>query len=136
MAKKSGTYTRDEQSAEKVIWMLFLDSLEALIDCLNLSRDKKHRIAVRLFRDAVEAMDMASYFCSNDAKKVVIAMYYALIGDLISHFVTKMIDSRLISAEEAKVIWNESLEKEAVERRFISPKEVFERFLKEVDDIT
>lgn len=213
MEKKSGTYTRDEQSAEKAVWMLFLDSLESLRDCLNLLRDKNHRIAGRLFRDAVEAMDTACYFCSDDAKKDkylrdwyndkviqnrvyrdyikendeeeweklkkyysqlskinhrtykslaysyslgsnrrliyeggnenglmvppnVIAMYFALIGDLISHFVIKMVDCRLISAEEAKVFWNEALEEENLERRYFSPKRVFERFLKKVDDIT
>lgn len=197
LTKKSGTYTRDEQSAEKAIWMLFLDSLESLRDCLSLLQDKKHRIAGRLFRDAVEAMDIASYFCSDDTKKDkhlrdwyndkviqnrvyrdyikendeeeweklkeyysqlskinhrtyrslaysyslgsngrliyegsydnrfmvpphVIAMYYALIGDLISHFVIRMINSRLISAEEAKVFWSEALEEGVIERRFVS----------------
>ncbi|WP_236414905.1 hypothetical protein [Paenibacillus sp. JJ-223] len=49
--------------------MLSLDSLESLIDCLDLLRDKKHRIAGRLFRDAVETMDIASYINSNDPKK-------------------------------------------------------------------
>ncbi|MEK4039420.1 hypothetical protein MHH49_18025 [Paenibacillus sp. FSL F4-0122] len=210
---KSGAYTRDEQSAEKAIWMLFLDSLESLIDCLDLLQDKKHRIAGRLFRDAVEAMDTASYFYSNDAKKDkhlrdwyndkviqnrvyrdyikendeeewgklkkyysqlskinhrtyrslaysyllgsggrliyegrdehrlmvpphVIAMYYALIGGLISHFVLRMVDCKLISAEEANVFWSQALEEEVIERRFISPREAFERFLSEVDNIT
>lgn len=72
MAKKSGTYTRDEQSAEKAVWMLFLDSLETLRDCLNLLRDKKYRIAGRLFRDAVEAMDRPLIFVLMTQKKISI----------------------------------------------------------------
>ncbi|WP_418026458.1 hypothetical protein [Paenibacillus sp. JJ1722] len=213
MTKKSGTYTRDDQSAEKAIWMLSLDSLESLIDCLDLLRDKKHRIAGRLFRDAVEAMDTASYFNSNDIKKDkylrywykdkviqnsiyrnyikendeqewetlqkyykqlskinhrtyrslaysyslgsskrliyegryesglmvpphVIAMYYALLGGLISHFIIRIIDCKLISVEEVDRFWDHALEEETIERRFATPKEVFERFIKEADDIT
>lgn len=213
MMQRSGTYTRDDRSSEKAIWMLFLDSLESLKDCLELLKDKKHRIAGRLLRDAAETMDTASYFCSNDTKrnkylndwyndKVVpnsvyrdfvkqsdeveweklknyykqlskinhrtyrslaysyalgskerlvyegaysnsfmilphaIAMYYALIGNLIRHFVTKMIDSKIISSTEVKKFWDEALEKEDVERRFISPKEVLKRYLEEADDIT
>lgn len=213
MTKKSGTYIRDDQTAEKAIWMLSLDSLESLMDCLDLLRDKKHRIAGRLFRDAVETMDIASYFNSNDVKKDkhlkdwyndkviqnriyrdyikendeqeweilkkyyaqlskinhrtyrslaysyslgsnkrmiyegryenglmvpphVIAMYYALLGGLIIHFITRLIDCRLISSEEADEFWDQALEEEVVERRFISHREVFERFLKEADDIT
>lgn len=213
MIKKSGTYVRDDQSAEKASWMLFLDSLESLIDCLDLLKDKKHRIAGRIFRDAVETMDIASYFNSNDPRKDkhlrdwykdkvipnsiyrnyikendeqewevlqryykqlsrinhrtyrslafsyslgsnkrliyegryesglmvpphVIAMYYALLSGLISHFVLKVVDCRLISAEEVDAFWDQALEKEVIERRFVSPKEMFERFIKKADDIT
>jgi hypothetical protein len=42
----------------------------------------------------------------------------------------------LISVEEVDRFWDHALEEETIERRFATPKEVFERFIKEADDIT
>lgn len=67
---KNRTFTRDDRSQEKAIWMLFVDGIETLRDCLSLLVAKKHRLASRLFRDAVETMDLATYFSSNDHEKV------------------------------------------------------------------
>ncbi|MDD2894128.1 MAG: hypothetical protein PHF20_09405 [Halothiobacillaceae bacterium] len=61
-SKRNQTYTRDEKSTEKAVWMLQVDGLEALSDALVMTDEKKHRIASRLFRDAVETVDMSAYF--------------------------------------------------------------------------
>lgn len=69
-ADKDMRFDRDEISFEKAIWLLQVDALEALIDALHLIEEKKHRIASRLFRDAVETMDISYYFhlAGNNAK--------------------------------------------------------------------
>lgn len=55
-------YTRDDRSPDKAIWMLQVDALEALTDALRLIDEKRHRLASRLFRDAMETMDCSFYF--------------------------------------------------------------------------
>lgn len=70
LMKRNRTYKRDDRSQEKAIWMLFVDGIETLRDCLSLLVTKKHRLASRLFRDAVETMDLATYFYGNDQEKV------------------------------------------------------------------
>ncbi|WP_236414904.1 hypothetical protein [Paenibacillus sp. JJ-223] len=45
------------------------------------------------------------------------------------------VDCRLISAEEVDTFWDQALEEEVIERKFVSPKEIFERFIKETDNI-
>lgn len=55
-------FDRDEESLDKAVWLLQTDALEALVDSLALTEEKRHRIAARLFRDAVETMDMSAYF--------------------------------------------------------------------------
>jgi hypothetical protein len=61
-SKRNRTFTRDEESVEKAVWLLQVDGLEALGDALFMTDEKKHRIASRLFRDAVETLDMSAYF--------------------------------------------------------------------------
>jgi hypothetical protein len=61
-SKKNQTFTRGDKSVDKAIWLLQVDSLEALSDALTLIDSKKHRIAARLFRDTVETLDMSVYF--------------------------------------------------------------------------
>jgi hypothetical protein len=58
-------FQRDDTSKEKAIWMLHVDALDALRDCLDLINDKKHRLACRLFRDSIETLDLAAYFNSD-----------------------------------------------------------------------
>nr|BFE91588.1 hypothetical protein GCM10020185_21240 [Pseudomonas brassicacearum subsp. brassicacearum] len=60
--KKDMHFDRDEQTLDKAIWLIQIDALEALIDALKLTEEKRHRIASRLFRDAVETMDISAYF--------------------------------------------------------------------------
>ena len=64
-ATKDGAFTRDDVSCEKAVWMLQVDSLETLDDCLTYILDKRHRIAARLFRDALETQDVSWYFAGG-----------------------------------------------------------------------
>ena len=64
----SRRFTGADKSLDKALWMLFLDSLDALRDCLDCIEAKKHRLAGRLFRDAMETMDLAEYFASSSDK--------------------------------------------------------------------
>lgn len=61
-ATKDMYFDRDEKSLDKAIWLIQIDALEALVDALKLTEEKRHRIAARLFRDAVETMDISAYF--------------------------------------------------------------------------
>lgn len=61
-AEKDMFFDRDEKTLEKALWLIQVDALEALLDSLVLTREKRHRVASRLFRDAVETMDTSAYF--------------------------------------------------------------------------
>jgi len=52
----------DDESVEKAVWMLHMDALDALQECLSLLRENRHTVAGRLFRDVVETLDRAWYF--------------------------------------------------------------------------
>ena len=57
-------FSRDDESKEKAVWMLHVDAVDSLRDCLSLLEQRRHRVAGRLFRDVVETLDLASYFRS------------------------------------------------------------------------
>jgi hypothetical protein len=59
------TYTVEDCSVEKAIWLLQMDALSSLRDCLKALTRKEHRIAGKLFRDIVETCDLAAYFNSR-----------------------------------------------------------------------
>lgn len=52
----------DDNSVEKAIWMLHLDAIDTLRDCIALLRQKKHRIVGKLFRDIIEVLDLSMLF--------------------------------------------------------------------------
>jgi len=52
----------DDHSVEKAIWMLHLDALDTLRDCIALIKEKKHRIVGKLFRDITEVLDLSMLF--------------------------------------------------------------------------
>jgi hypothetical protein len=58
-------YTIHDRSIEKAVWLLQMDALDSLQDCLQALGRKNHRVAGRLFRDVVESLDLASYFFSQ-----------------------------------------------------------------------
>jgi hypothetical protein len=61
-SQKDMQFNRDERSLEKALWLIQVDALEAISDALVLTEEKRHRIAARMFRDAVETMDTSAYF--------------------------------------------------------------------------
>lgn len=57
-------FSVDDQSLEKATWLLAMDALDSLRDSLDALTRKNHRVAAKLFRDAMESMDLASFFNS------------------------------------------------------------------------
>jgi len=55
-------FHQDDHSVEKAIWMLHLDALDTLRDCIWLLKEKKHRIVGKLFRDVTEVLDLSILF--------------------------------------------------------------------------
>jgi hypothetical protein len=93
-----------EESLEKAVWMLQIDALDALRDALELLDNKRHRPAGRLFRDVVETMDLAAYFCSaTPESKSSLAKWYK--NEIIPHRVYREFLKKTVD------------EKQAVERR-------------------
>lgn len=87
-ANRDRCFGREEESAEKAIWMLQVDALDALTDALDLIKNKRHRLAVRLFRDVVETMDASFYFChGGDKSRGSLAKWYK--NDVIPHRVLR-----------------------------------------------
>lgn len=84
LSKLNRTFKCHDKSLGKAIWMLQVDALEALNDALILIDEKKHRIAVRLFRDIIETLDIAMYFSmAGDAAKKDLENWFN--NEVISH---------------------------------------------------
>ncbi len=52
----------DDRSVKKAVWMLQIDALDTLRDCIDLLDRKKHRIVGKMFRDVIETLDLAALF--------------------------------------------------------------------------
>lgn len=69
---KLGRYTlkyhRDERSLEKATWLLTIDLISSLLDCAHLLEEKRHRPVARVFRDAVETIDLLRVLHSGTPK--------------------------------------------------------------------
>ena len=61
-------YTVDDRSRQKAEWLLSMDALDSLQDCLKALDKKEHRVAGKMFRDVMESMDLAAYFHSKTEK--------------------------------------------------------------------
>lgn len=61
-------YTVDDRSRQKAEWLLAMDAIDSLRDCLKALDRKEHRVAGKLFRDVMESMDLAAYFHSKTNK--------------------------------------------------------------------
>lgn len=61
-------YTTYDRSKEKAIWILINDSISSLTDCLFSMRDRKHRIAGKMYRDVIETLDLAAYFNTDNTE--------------------------------------------------------------------
>lgn len=65
-------YKRNDTSVEKALYMLHVDSIESLKECLVLLSEKRHSVAGRLLRDVFENVSLCNYFyfdTSNDKTK-------------------------------------------------------------------
>lgn len=61
-------YHRDEVSVKKAVWLLQMDALDSIFDCLDALKTKRHRVAGKLFRDIEETLDLAAFFSSETQK--------------------------------------------------------------------
>jgi len=61
-------YLVEDKSPEKAVWLLAMDALDSLRECLIALGRKEHRIAGKQFRDIIESMDLAAYFHSGTSK--------------------------------------------------------------------
>ena len=58
----------DDSSLEKCLWMLHIDALDTLRDCIFLIEQKKHGIVGKMFRDILETLDFAYLIRKNPRK--------------------------------------------------------------------
>jgi len=71
-------YSLDDRSREKAIWLLAMDALDSLRECLEALVRREHRVAGKLFRDVTESMDLAAYFHSATSRsKSFLDKWYA-----------------------------------------------------------
>jgi hypothetical protein len=68
LMKKNRSFSRDDTSVNKAVWMLHVDACDTLRDCVELLVEKKHRPAGKLFRDVIETVDCARFFLSSTPK--------------------------------------------------------------------
>lgn len=61
-------YHRDEVSVKKAVWLLQMDALDSLSDCLDALETRRHRVAGKLFRDIEETLDLAAFFSGETQK--------------------------------------------------------------------
>ncbi len=59
----------------------------------------------------------------------VISMYLSLLANMIQLLSSELIERELLSVGEIDQIWKDSIEEEPVNRKYISPEEVFNKFI-------
>lgn len=93
-------YTREDTCVEKAIYMLHVDSIESLKECLALLSEKRHSVAARLLRDVFENVSLCNYFCfdaSNERTKNLRKWFNNEV--ILNSVCRKSIESRLGKAE-------------------------------------
>lgn len=94
-------YSVEASSREKAVWLLVMDALDSLRDCLEALTRKEHRVASMLFRNVVESMDLAAYFHSaTDKSKVSLDKWYA--DEIVAHSEYRDYVKKTQSAEAAE----------------------------------
>ena len=77
-------FTIDDRTVEKAIWLLHADTQDTLREILVALLEKRHRIAAKLFRTALEALDLAAYFdARTESSFADLAKWYE--GDIVLH---------------------------------------------------
>jgi hypothetical protein len=94
-------YSVEDASRRKAVWLLAMETLDSLRDCLTALVRKEHRVAGRLFRDATETMDLAAFFNSGDPKSErFLKRWYA--DEVVPHSVYRDFVKRTRGDPEAK----------------------------------
>jgi hypothetical protein len=94
-------FTVHDQSRMKALWLLAMDALDSLRDCLKALIRKEHRTAGKLFRDIVESMDLAALFDSGTAKShLLLKKWYR--NEIIPNREYRNLVERTESKERAK----------------------------------
>jgi hypothetical protein len=65
LEKYTMTFSLEDRSIDKAVWMLQNDAIDSLRDILHSLQSKRHRIAGKLFRDVLESLNLAAYFYSK-----------------------------------------------------------------------
>ncbi|WP_333989333.1 hypothetical protein [Pseudomonas sp. S3(2024)] len=93
-------YHRDEQSLQKATWLITMDLLASLLDCVELLKDTRHRPVARVFRDAVEAIDVMRFLHAGSPKaESALKKWYR--NDTISHGEIRKLIEELDGVEAA-----------------------------------
>lgn len=102
-------YHRDEQSLGKATWLITMDLLASLLDCVALLKEARHRPVARVFRDAVEAIDVMRFLHADSPKaKSALKKWYG--NETISHGeIRKLIETLdgVEAATERRVFYQE-----------------------------
>ncbi|GAA5166653.1 hypothetical protein [Viridibacterium curvum] len=84
LGKQNMSFGRDETTFEKAAWMLSLDLVDGLLELVQLVDEKRHRAASRMFRDAIETIDLLKVLNQKtDQAAEVLRSWYA--NDTLSH---------------------------------------------------
>lgn len=94
-------YSLQDESCDKAVWLLAVDALDSLRDCLRALTRKEHRVAGKLFRDVVESMDLAAFFYSGTERgKVCLKSWYA--DNIVPHHEYRDYVKQTYSTQEAQ----------------------------------
>ena len=93
-------YHRDDQSLQKATWLLTMDLLASLLDCVALLKESRHRPAARIFRDAVESIDLMRVLHS-DSPSAASALKKWYRNETISHGEARKLIESVDGAEAA-----------------------------------
>lgn len=79
----------DDRTLEKASWMLSVDLIDSLLESVQLLAEKRHRVAFRLFRDAVETIDLLNVLHSNNSRaQKTLSLWYE--NETIPHKESRM----------------------------------------------
>jgi len=76
-------FHKNDRSVEKAIYILQTDALDTLKECIDMIVNKKHRIVGKMFRDILEALDLAALFYGEGAGGKHLSDWYD--GNVILH---------------------------------------------------
>ena len=66
LSKYDMQFTTPDRTIKKAVWILVNDAADSLTDCLLSIKDKRHRIAGKMYRDVIETLDLAAFFSADN----------------------------------------------------------------------